>query len=418
MGLPRSCTLLKLVRRQTGGTTNLIFRNASEGSKASACSAPDITKSKAPNENFKDCDSPGNVAPKSAGYVDRLTSDGSISTDTKNENKDLTTMVNKLKESYGMSVLGNDADTINDALEDVNEKLPGPLDPCNEDLSDIGSYTTPTFNFAKFANDSYTIQQLVKLGVELYKLEKDRDLVEMYLSLDFDKDMKPYIRFLHDCGVEPENLGQFITKNPKIFKEDMDDLHTRIRYLRAHKFTPELIKEIVNKNPIWLSFKTQEIDGRLGHFQHTFKLNGYQVRSLAVKCPRLITYNMPHLRENTFAVKEEMGFDSTEMQLLLMKVPRVWMCARIKVVNSFDYAHNQMNLSHAVICMQPQILLCRRKRLEERHQFLVNLKRDQYDPLKPLYVSPLALISGTDLQFCMNVAKASIDTYNMFLKTL
>ena len=110
MGLPRSYTLLKLVRRKTNGTTNFIFRNASEGSKASACSTPDIMKNKTPNENFKD--SPGNVATKSAGYVDRLTSDISVNTDTKNENKDLTKMVNKLKEAYGMTLLRNDVDTI------------------------------------------------------------------------------------------------------------------------------------------------------------------------------------------------------------------------------------------------------------------------------------------------------------------
>lgn len=83
----------------------------------------------------------------------------------------------------------------------------------------------------------------------------------------------------------------------------------------------------------------------------------------------------------------------------------------------FDYAHNEMQLSRDVIVQMPQILLCRPNRLEQRHMFLVELKRAQYDPTKPMYVSPQTLVSGTDVEFCSNIAKTSIDIYNTFLKT-
>ncbi|KZC06972.1 mTERF domain-containing protein 1, mitochondrial, partial [Dufourea novaeangliae] len=320
--------------------------------------------------------------------------------------------------SENITVLGKFNHDLDDALYDINEKPLGPLDVCSEDLSHIEPRVMPTYNFARFANDSITIQQLVKLGVELYKLEADRDVVEMILSLDFDKDIKPYIRFLNDCGVPPENLGKFITNNPKIFKEDLDDLHTRIRYLMAHHFSPDMVQKIINSNPFWLSFKIKDIDRRLGYFQHHFKLNGHRVRLLAVKCPRLITYQMKHLMENTFAVREEMGFDKEQTQLLLMRVPRLWMNARSKIMNSFDYAHNVMKLSHEILVNQPQILTCRKIRLQQRHSFLTELKKTQYDPTKPLYVSPLDIVSGNDIKFCKNVAKASINTYNMFLKSI
>ncbi|XP_053998772.1 transcription termination factor 3, mitochondrial [Hylaeus anthracinus] len=303
-------------------------------------------------------------------------------------------------------------------IDNVNNGLPGPLDLCTEDLSHVGPYMTPTFNFAKFADKSDTIQKLVELGVKLYKLEEDKAVVEMIMSLDFDRDIKPYIRFLNDCGVQAENLGHFITNYPKIFKEDMDSLYTRIRYLRAHRFTPEMVGVIVNRNPLWLSFSVKEIDSKLSYFQHNFKLTGSNIRKLTVKHPRLITYNMQHIRENTFAVKEEMGFSKDETKHILLTAPRVWTSARSRIVDTFDYAHNEMKLSHETISKQPLVLTCRAIRLKQRHKFLEELKRNQYDPTKPLYVSLMDLINGTDIEFCTNVAKSSIHLYNMFLKTL
>lgn len=48
---------------------------------------------------------------------------------------------------------------------------------------------------------------------------------------------------------------------------------------------------------------------------------------------------------------------------------------------------------------------------------MVEMKKAQYDPSKPMYVSPRALISGTDLEFCRDIAKTSVELYNEFLKT-
>ncbi|XP_020277762.1 transcription termination factor 3, mitochondrial [Pseudomyrmex gracilis] len=304
-----------------------------------------------------------------------------------------------------------------ESLDDSDITLPKPLDTCAEDLSDIGPYLTPTCTFAKYANKSRTIRELVKLGVHLYKLESDVNMVQFILGLDFDRDVKPYIRFLYECGVPADSLGEFFTKNPNILKEDMDDLHTRIRYLRAHDFTVEMIQKIVCGNPKWLSFSTQFIDGRLGYFQSNFGLNGSEVRHLAVISPKVVTYYMLHIMSNTFSIREEMGFDKYQVKLLLLKKPRLWVKNRKNLMRVFDYAHDEMQLSRDIIVQMPQILLCRFSRLQQRHMFLVELKRAQYDPTKPMYVSPRALVSGTDLEFCSDIAKTSIDIYNTFLKT-
>lgn len=85
------------------------------------------------------------------------------------------------------------------------------------------------------------------------------------------------------------------------------------------------IQTIVCKNPFWLNFNTKRIDRRLGYFQKNFDLTGNDVRFLTSKQPNLITYNMQHVRETTFAVLEEMGFGKDETKCLLLNIPKIWM---------------------------------------------------------------------------------------------
>lgn len=65
----------------------------------------------------------------------------------------------------------------------------------------------------------------------------------------------------------------------------------------------------------------------------------------------------------------------------------------------------------------PAILTWRKRRLMERHMFLEQLGRAQYDPTKPNYVGLFTLVSGEDSHFCTEVAKSSVHAYNAFLKT-
>lgn len=337
-----------------------------------------------------------------------------------NLNNGITSMHQQEDLQTNNSNLISNIETFSDDIifRDEDIELPGALDKCDEDVSHIGSAVLPSYNIAKYANKSHTIQELIKLGVVLHKYESDVDLMEFLLKADFEKDLSPYIRFLHDCGVPADYLGHFFSKNLHIFKQDLDDLHTRIRYLRFHEYNVDMIKTIICKNPLWLNHSVKSIDTRLGHFQHNFKLSGYEVRKLSVTGPRLITYRMKHINENTFAIKEEMGFDNKETKTILLKMPNLWLKSRKNIVNTFDYAHNEMKLSHALIMSDPCILLCRKRRLEHRHTFLVKLGRAQYDPTKPLYVSFRDLICGSDAEFCKNVAKSNIEVYDLYLKTM
>ncbi|XP_058801805.1 transcription termination factor 3, mitochondrial [Phymastichus coffea] len=313
--------------------------------------------------------------------------------------------------------LTDDEFDLDDFIKEFNEEIPGPLDECNEDISYFGPDFSPTFNFAAYADKSKLIQQYVKLGVKLYKVEKNMDHMRALLSVDLEKELPIYIQFLHDCGIPANCLGDAITESPMLLKEDLDDMKTRIRYLRAHNFTPGSISRIITKNPSWLLWATKFIDERLGHFQNEFKLGGSDMRFLATKAPKLITYPMRHVNENTFAIREQMGFNKLETKLLLLYKPRLWMNSRRKIVDSFDYLHNTMQLSHVMIASQADVLTTRKSRIKSRHEFLVELKKAQYDPKKPGYIAPRTIVIGSDADFCTKVAKTAVDTYNLFLRT-
>jgi len=287
-----------------------------------------------------------------------------ISSTTKTDNKgytlefhdDLKNNANTTPVARVQEIITNNHQPSEDFFDDSNIILPQPLEECSEDISDIGPYLTPTFTFAKYADKSRTIQQLVKLGVSLYKFERNQKMLQFILGLDFDRDVKPYIRFLHDCGVPADYLGEFLTKNPYILKEDMDDLYTRIRYLRAHSFTIDMIKTIVCKNPNWLLYTTKDIDSRLGYFQGNFKLNGNQIRLLTVKGPKVVTYNMQHLLSSTLTITEDMEFDNIQRKTLLLKLPRLWLRSKCALTSSCRIDMNEILIINIIIQFNKLIL--------------------------------------------------------------
>uniref|UniRef100_A0A182QXW2 Transcription termination factor 3, mitochondrial n=1 Tax=Anopheles farauti TaxID=69004 RepID=A0A182QXW2_9DIPT len=310
-------------------------------------------------------------------------------------------------------------DLENEFRQVLREERRSVLEPVPDPVS-LEAYpnTKPAFNFAAYVNKSHTLQQLVALGVELHKLEKRKGIPQFVLGLDFERDVKEHIQFLTDTGVPAEMLGEFLTKNPLIFKEDLGDLETRLNYLQSKRFLPEDIARIVTKNPFWLMLNTKRIDRRLGFFQKTFLLEGTEVRGLASKQPRLITYNLEHVRKNTFTVQEEMGFEKSEVKQLLLAKPRIWMIKTEALQYRFEYIHRRMKISHAEILQTPDLLLTRDVRIKQRHGFLKFLGKVQYDPKKELYIPLKSLAEGTDEEFVTEVAKSNMECYNRFLKTL
>lgn len=147
----------------------------------------------------------------------------------------------------------NKLDEINwDEIDKQKDDENSIFEPPKENLSDIAPYIKPTFNFAAYVNKSETLQQLVKLGVNLHKVERKKDAPQLILGLEWEN-VKKYILFLNDLGVD--DLGRFFTKNPYIFKHNLNDLQIRINYLEYKSFDKDMITRIVNQNPYWLTFR-------------------------------------------------------------------------------------------------------------------------------------------------------------------
>ncbi|NXU27761.1 MTEF3 factor, partial [Thalassarche chlororhynchos] len=78
-----------------------------------------------------------------------------------------------------------------------------------------------------YVDHSETLAKLVHLGVDLSQVEKRQKAGQLLLTLDFEKDIRKILLFLKDVGVEDNQLGPFLTKNPYILAEDLEALESR-----------------------------------------------------------------------------------------------------------------------------------------------------------------------------------------------
>lgn len=95
------------------------------------------------------------------------------------------------------------------------------LDTLNADnvelLNEIRPNLKKSFNLAAYVNVSETLQQLVKLNVDLSLIEKDDKLASFIVRCDFEQDIQPLLRFLLDNGLNINQMGEVLTSNPYLF---------------------------------------------------------------------------------------------------------------------------------------------------------------------------------------------------------
>ncbi|CAH1992740.1 unnamed protein product [Acanthoscelides obtectus] len=350
--------------------------------------------------------------------------------------KDVSTNGTSITQILKNEIIPLNTDENKKLANDTEEKLPTTKDPGEasvelsetdrvralnqstvRDYSGVYPYIRQGSIFASSINDSDFLKELLKLGVNFYKLEKNLESIPFIQGLRFE-DVKDHIILLKELGLETHAIGNVITNNPFILKEDLEDLNVRVNYLQYKKFTNAMIARIIEKNPNWLSQSTQEIDNKLGFFQSNFNLSGDEVRLLAVSCPRLVTWELEKVKLNIFVLKEEMGLLPEEMKKVILKKPKIFLNGQHRLLKTFDYLHNTMKIAIETIVETPEILTCRQTRLMQRHMFLEKLGRVQYNPKKPNYVALTTLVSGTDSHFATEVAKSSVAAYNEFLKSL
>ncbi|XP_068942694.1 transcription termination factor 3, mitochondrial [Petaurus breviceps papuanus] len=275
-----------------------------------------------------------------------------------------------------------------------------------------------SFTLRDYVDRSDTLQKLVLLGVNLSKLEKRPGAGTLLLRLDFKNDIQKILLFLKDIGVEDNQLGAFLTKNYIILTEDLENLRTRVAYLESKKFSKTDISRMVVNAPYLLSFPVDRLDNRLGFFQKELGLNVQKTRELVVRLPRLLTGSLEPVKENMKVYRLQLGFKHNEIQHMVTRIPKILTASKRKLTETFDYVHNVMSVPHHIIVKFPQVFNSKLLKIKERHSFLSYLGRAQYDPQKPNYISLDKLVSIPDEVFCKEVAKASLQDFETFLKTL
>lgn len=71
-----------------------------------------------------------------------------------------------------------------------------------------------SFNLAAYVNVSDTLQQLLKLNVDLSKIDKYNNLASYIVRADFKADIEPYILFFLDNGVDIADVGDVLNRGP------------------------------------------------------------------------------------------------------------------------------------------------------------------------------------------------------------
>lgn len=181
-----------------------------------------------------------------------------------------------------------DWDKAMNSIRTAERKFP-PARLSDEERETLVAYTT-THNLAKIINDSPMLKRLVDLDVDLYRWEEE-GLTDIAFRLDWSRDVLPKLKyFKSELRLGQPVIAEILSLNPKLLMEDLDVLKPRIEYLKSKNFTLKMIQDILEGNPWWLDYKIPEIDARLGYLQKSFSLSGKELRAVAVKCPRLVTW--------------------------------------------------------------------------------------------------------------------------------
>ncbi|XP_072324188.1 transcription termination factor 3, mitochondrial isoform X1 [Scyliorhinus torazame] len=275
-----------------------------------------------------------------------------------------------------------------------------------------------SFTLRDYVDQSETLTKLVLLGMDLSKLKMRPNVANMLLRLDFDRDIKGRLLFLKDVGVDDQLLGAFLTRNPFILTEDIENLQMRIQYLQSKKFSKEAISRMVSRAPYLLNFSVERLDNRLGFYQKELGLNVQKTRDLVTRLPRLLTGSLEPVKENLKVCRIELGFRENEIQHMVTNVPKLLLASKKKVTRLFDYLHNTMGIPHHLITKFPQVFNGKFLRIKDRHLFLEHLGRAQYDPTQPNYISLDKLVATPDDVFCVEIAKGTLLDFEAFQKTL
>ncbi|GFR99660.1 transcription termination factor 3, mitochondrial [Elysia marginata] len=104
------------------------------------------------------------------------------------------------------------------------------LTPTNVEEMSIPELSRHACNLVPYVSRSETLQNLVKLGVNLDVVQTVDGVAELLLKSQFERDIAPLIHLLNLAGVPADAMGLMLTRNPLLFTQSIEDLSSRIGY--------------------------------------------------------------------------------------------------------------------------------------------------------------------------------------------
>jgi len=275
-----------------------------------------------------------------------------------------------------------------------------------------------TFDLAYLINESPTLKRFIEMGVDVYRWNQPNAKAKYVLTLNFERDCLPHLVFLNELGIKNKHLSEFLSYNPWIFKETIDDLRVRINYLESQGFNSENIRDICIRAPFLLNLSTKMIDTKLKWFRRKFNLTNPTLHDFVLRAPKLLTLPLQDISDTYFKMHTQLGFEHLELQKIFDQYPKLFIYDYKLIELNFDFLYNEMNLSPQRLLDYPPILKQSFQQLRTRCLYLKYLQRQQFDPTKPNFISLKDLCLKTNELFCQYVTKTSVKHYLNFMKTL
>ena len=276
------------------------------------------------------------------------------------------------------------------------------------------------YTLAYFVNESNVLQKFIEMGVEIQQWDADREICEFVLKLNFERDVAPYLIFLHDLGLNIENTAFIIRKNPFFLRETLEDLEMRIKFYESKNFSRENVATILTKSPKWLTMPIEEMEKNLNWYLKEFQLNEQELRDIMIEQPKLCIIGTKCAFDMKFCFKEVLGYSDDRIKRMIKICPKLFTKEQDKIKNNYYYLADVVKASESSIAECPEILFMPFVTLRSRFSFLKYLKRDQFDPTKPNFVSlrDISEKKVDDAMFCKKVAKSSLEEFTKFLKSV
>ena len=134
--------------------------------------------------------------------------------------------------------------------------------------------------------------------------------------------------------------------------------------------------------------------------------------------PKLVTLPLKLVADVKFCLKEYLELDDRVIRGIIKSFPKLFTKDFKIIQTNFNYLVQVMKLKPEEIALYPPILQAPLVLLKSRYAYLKHLNRVQFDPTQPNFISLSNLALHDEQAFCEKFAKATIEEYKKFLKTI